>query len=121
MPDGGSTAFLTERVGSARAAELCMLGDQLPAAEAARWGLVHHIAEEEPIEEAGLRLAHRLAESDPVALGQVKSALVGHRQRSLRNQLELEADLQQRHGPTSDYAEGLAAFKARRPARFIGA
>ena len=99
MPDGGVTAFLAERVGLTRAAQLCMLGDRLPAARA---------------------LAERLAAGPTVALASMKRALTSAAQRGLAEHMELEATLQQRHAGTADYAEGRAAFAEKRPARFQG-
>jgi len=120
MPDGGATALLAERVGLARAAELCMLGEKLPAARALEWGLVnavHPVAELLP---AGQALATRLAEGPTVALGSIKRALTAAAQRHLSDQLELEAELQQRHGSTLDYAEGRTAFVEKRSPHFQG-
>ena len=43
VPDGGSTAFLPARVGYARAAEMAMLGERVPAKRALDWGLVNQV------------------------------------------------------------------------------
>ncbi|MBU6437061.1 MAG: enoyl-CoA hydratase/isomerase family protein, partial [Betaproteobacteria bacterium] len=40
VPDSGGTWLLPQRVGAARALALAMLGDKLPAEQAAQWGLV---------------------------------------------------------------------------------
>lgn len=120
MPDGGATAFLPERIGYTRAAELCLLGERLPASTAHAWGLVHHLASPDTLHTEGRRIAVRLASVETDELGRVKRALGRDHLDALRRQLELEADLQQRHGPSHDYAEGRAAFAAKRAARFIG-
>ncbi|MCF7548588.1 enoyl-CoA hydratase-related protein [Pseudonocardia sp. WMMC193] len=121
MPDGGVTAFLAERVGLARAAQLCMLGDKLPAAQALDWGLVNAVHPVDEVRDRARELALRLAAAPTVAIGSMKRALSAAAQQGLRAQLELEAELQQRHGATADYAEGRAAFVEKRPARFVGA
>jgi 2-(1,2-epoxy-1,2-dihydrophenyl)acetyl-CoA isomerase len=120
MPDGGTTAFLTERVGLARATQLCMLGDRLPAAQALDWGLVNAVHPRAELPSAARALAERLAAGPTVALGNTKRALNAAAQARLADQLELEATLQQEHGPTHDYAEGRAAFVEKRPAAFRG-
>lgn len=120
MPDGGTTAFLAERIGLARAAELCMLGEKLPAARALAWGLVNAVHPVDELPAAAHALAERLAAGPTTALASMKQALGHAAQRHLDEQLDLEADLQQRHGPTADYAEGRAAFAGRRAARFLG-
>ena len=120
MPDGGTTAFLAERVGLARAAELCMLGERLPAAKALDWGLLNAVHPLDELPQAARALAERLAGAPTVAVASIKQALVAAAQASLTGQLELEAQLQQRHGPTADYAEGRAAFAGKRQATFTG-
>jgi 2-(1,2-epoxy-1,2-dihydrophenyl)acetyl-CoA isomerase len=120
MPDGGATAFLAERVGLARAAQLCMLGEKLPAARAESWGLVNAVHPLDELPAAAAALAARLAEGPTVALASIKQALGVAAQRALAEQLELEASLQQRHAATHDYAEGRAAFVEKRPAVFRG-
>ncbi|MFC5995017.1 enoyl-CoA hydratase-related protein [Pseudonocardia hispaniensis] len=120
MPDAGVTAFLAERVGLTRAAELCMLGEKLPATTALDWGLVNRVHPAAELHERAAELASRLASAPTVALGGMKTALTAAAQRGLREQLALEADLQHRNGATADYAEGRAAFLEKRPARFTG-
>jgi 2-(1,2-epoxy-1,2-dihydrophenyl)acetyl-CoA isomerase len=120
MPDGGITQFLAERVGLARAAQLSMLGDKLPAAKALDWGLVNAVHPSADLVPATRALTERLAAAPTVALGSIKQALGAAAQRHLADQLDLEASLQQRHGPTADYAEGRAAFAEKRKAHFTG-
>src|SRR5918992_3676853 len=44
VPDGGSSLLLPERVGLARATEMAMLGERIPAARALEWGLINRVA-----------------------------------------------------------------------------
>lgn len=120
MPDGGATAFLAERVGLARAAQLCMLGERLPAADAMRWGLVNAVHPVDELRPAARALAARLAAAPSVAIASTKEALNAAAGHTLAEQLELEATLQQRHASTHDYAEGRAAFAEKRAPRFEG-
>jgi 2-(1,2-epoxy-1,2-dihydrophenyl)acetyl-CoA isomerase len=43
IPDAGSTWFLPQRVGMARAMALAMTGDKLPAVQAKEWGLIWEV------------------------------------------------------------------------------
>jgi len=120
MPDGGLTAFLVDRVGLARAAQLAMLGERLPAATALDWGLVNAVHPAGELGEAAQALAARLAAAPTVAIGNMKRAFTTAAQARLAEQLELEATLQQEHAGTRDFAEGRAAFIEKRSARFEG-
>lgn len=120
MPDAGATAFLAERVGLARATQLCMLGEKLPAATALDWGVINAVHPAAELPAAARALAQRLAAGPTLALANTKRALTAAAQRHLADQLELEATLQQEHGASHDYAEGRAAFVEKRPGRFLG-
>ncbi len=118
--DGGTSAFLAERVGLARAAELAMLGERLPAAKAQDWGLVNAVHPVDELPGAARALAERLAAGPTVALGKIKYLLNVAAQRGLAEHLELETATQQSNAATADYAEGSAAFREKRSAVFQG-
>ncbi|MDP9184006.1 MAG: enoyl-CoA hydratase-related protein [Actinomycetota bacterium] len=120
MPDAGASTFLAERVGIARAAELAMLGEKLPAAKALDWGVVNAVLPDDELLAAGHSLAAMLATGPTVALANIKRSLSAAAQRGLAEQVAFEADLQQTHATTHDYAEGVAAFKEKRPTVFRG-
>ena len=120
MPDAGALRFLAERVGLARAAELAMLGERLPAAKALEWGLVNRVVPDDAVHAEGMALAQRLAAAPTLALASIKKTLVETSQPDLATHLAIEADRQQIHGGSLDYAEGKAAFIEKRTARFQG-
>lgn len=120
MPDGGATFNLPARIGYARAAELAMLGERLPAARALEWGVINAVHPDDELAAAGEALAARLARAPTVALASMKLALGSAALAGLEPHLSLEADLQQRHATTADYAEGVAAFKEKRRPEFRG-
>ncbi len=122
VPDAGAAHHLAARVGPARAAELTMLGERLPAATALEWGVVNRVVPDAELADAVAELAGRLARGPTVALGNIKRVLDGPGgTAALAAQLEFEATLQQEHATTADYAEGVAAFKAKRAPDFRGA
>ena len=118
MPDGGALSFLAERVGLARTAELALLADKLPATKALSWGLLNAVHPRDDLHREAVALTERLATGPTVAYASTKEALNAAAMSRLDAQLDLEADLQQRHATTHDYAEGRAAFVEKRPARF---
>ncbi len=120
MPDGGALTFLAERVGLTRAAELAMLAEKLPADRALDWGLVTAVHPPDAAFDAAVALTERLADGPTVALASIKRTLGAAAQSRLADALAAEADAQQVHGPTHDYAEGRAAFVEKRAARFLG-
>jgi 2-(1,2-epoxy-1,2-dihydrophenyl)acetyl-CoA isomerase len=119
VPDAGSTYFLPRLVGMARAAELAMLGEQIPAVDALRMGLVNHVVPDEALPDAAGELAARLARG-PRSIGLIKRALAAALGNDLRSQLSVEEDLQALALASEDAAEGVAAFLGKRPAEFRG-
>lgn len=120
VPDSGATWFLPRLVGSARAAEIALLGDSIPAAEALRLGLVGRVVAADQLRSEALSIASRLAAGAPRALALTKRALNAAWDQDLDAALEYEAHIQDIAGRTKDHAEGLAAFMEKRPPRFTG-
>ena len=120
VPDSGATWFLPRLVGPAKAAELALVGDPLDAAEALRLGLVSKVVPGDRLLDEARAMARRLAEGAPLALALTKEALQRSSTIDLDEALEGEAKLQGIAGASADHAEGLAAFKEKRPPRFSG-
>lgn len=120
VPDSGATWFLPRLVGAARAAEIALLGDPVPAADALRIGLVSRVVPAEQLSPEARAVAARLAASAPRALALTKRALDGAWDRSLDEALEYEAHLQDMAGRTADHREGMSAFLEKREPRFTG-
>lgn len=119
-PDGGASAFLPARIGLQRASEMAMLGERVPATQARDWGLVNRVVPDGDLAAEGDALLERLAAGPTRAYAGIKRQLDAWSQADLRRQLMLEADVQRELGRTTDFAEGVAAFTERRPARFTG-
>jgi 2-(1,2-epoxy-1,2-dihydrophenyl)acetyl-CoA isomerase len=121
VPDGGSSLFVPSRVGLARAAEMAMLGERVPAAQALAWGLINRVVPDAdfPGEVAALR--DRLAAGPTRSYAGTKRQLNHWLYTRMEEQLEREAGIQQEMVASGDFAEGVAAFLQKRPAAFGGA
>ena len=120
VPDCGGTYFLPRLVGRARATALSMLGDKLPAATAAEWGLIWKCVDDDRVLEEARALATRLAAQPTRALALIRRAMDASFDNTLDAQLDLERDLQVVATETEDFREGVKAFLEKRPARFQG-
>jgi 2-(1,2-epoxy-1,2-dihydrophenyl)acetyl-CoA isomerase len=120
VPDGGSTAFLPARVGYARAAEMAMLGERVPADQALEWGLVNRVVPDDDLEGAGEALLQLLAKGPTTSYAGSKRLLNRRLYAGLAEQLEAEADAQREQGRTQDFIEGVLAFAEKRPPNFTG-
>jgi 2-(1,2-epoxy-1,2-dihydrophenyl)acetyl-CoA isomerase len=121
MPDGGSTAFVPPAVGRARAFQMALLGERVPAAQALDWGLVNWVLPDDRMLEEAEALVTRLAAGPTRSYASSKQALNNFIYRDLDAQLELEAELQHALGRTEDFIEGAAAFVEKRQPTFRGA
>jgi 2-(1,2-epoxy-1,2-dihydrophenyl)acetyl-CoA isomerase len=120
IPDAGGTWLLPRLVGPKRALALMMTAEQIPAEEAQRLGLVYKVFEDASFAADTAALAARLAEGPGLAYQLMKRAVATSLESSLDAQLAVEAELQQKAGVSADFAEGIAAFRDKRPPRFEG-
>lgn len=120
VPDGGSAFLLTSGAGKARAMEAMLLAEKIPAHKALDWGLINRVVPDGEVEETALALATRLASGSTFALGRARQAAWSALQSTFEAHLDLERRDQRDAGRTADFAEGVAAFLEKRPAKFEG-
>jgi 2-(1,2-epoxy-1,2-dihydrophenyl)acetyl-CoA isomerase len=120
VPDGGSSLFVPTRVGFARAMEMSMLGERIPAPQAAEWGLINRVVADDAFEAESTALVDRLAAGPTRSYAGTKRQLNNWLFTRMDDQLELEAQIQREMAGSDDFVEGVLAFVQKRGATFEG-
>jgi 2-(1,2-epoxy-1,2-dihydrophenyl)acetyl-CoA isomerase len=120
VPDTGGTYFLPRLVGTARAMGLAMLGERIPARQAAEWGLIWKCIIDEDFDSDVEALLAQLASAPTLGLARTKQAIYASGDSTLEEQLLRERDWMQELGCTRDYREGVDAFLRKRTPEFNG-
>ena len=118
VPDCGGTWLLPRLVGRARALGLAMTGDKLPAEEAERIGLIWKCVDDAMLQASVAALAAKLTLMPSRALAETRRVIDAAMPMDFASAIGLEADTQRELGRAPDFAEGVAAFFAKRPALF---
>ena len=117
----GLSVTLPRIVGNQRAMELLYTGARIDGSEAARIGLADRLVDEGgDVRATAHALAAEIAASAPLAVRSIKATLRGDLPELVRQVTAHEDAEQVRLRPTADFAEGVAAYGERRPARFQG-
>lgn len=119
VPDGGSTYLLSRAVGRARAMEMALLGEKIPAAKALEWGLVNRVVPDADLKTAAIDLARELA-AGPASLGSIRKLIWEGLDNDWVSQLTAERKAQKVAGKSEDFIEGVSAFLQKRAAAFKG-
>ena len=120
VPDGGSTFLVPVAAGKARALEMALLGEPIPAERALEWGLINRVVPDAELLEQARALARNLAQGPTRSYANSKRALNNSLLKIMDEQLDLEADMQGEMVKTTDFVEGVSAFVEKRDARFTG-
>jgi 2-(1,2-epoxy-1,2-dihydrophenyl)acetyl-CoA isomerase len=119
-PDWGGTYHLPRLAGTAAALDLCWTGDLIGAEEALRLGLVQRAYPAADFERQWREYAQRLAAAPATSVRAAKRTLRASNERTLSQCLDAESAAQAACWASADSDEGLAAFVAKRAARFGG-
>ena len=120
IPDAGGTYWLPRQIGMPRAMGAALFADKVTATQAADWGMIYEAVPDADFDARWRARAAYLAAGPTAAYARVKAALRASYANDLNTQLALEARLQGECGATDDFAEGVAAFLEKRPAKFMG-
>ncbi len=120
IPDAGATWTLPRLVGTARAMGMALLSERVAAEQAAAWGMIWRCVEDAALDGNVEQIAAQLAEAPTRALIRTREVFERAANCSFEEALDLERDIQRELGKSGDYAEGVAAFAAKRPAQFLG-
>ena len=117
--DFGGGWLLPRLIGNARAKELSILGERLPAEKAYEWGLINRLTEDSNLLEESLKISKELA-NGPMSLRLIRKAFWESSDNTYEEQLNLERELQFQAGNSEDFREGVQAFLDKRDAEFKG-
>lgn len=120
IPDSGVNWILPRLIGYARAYEMAVTADRIPADKALEWGLVNRVVPSAQLPEITAAWAGTLATGPTLAYGLTKRAMNRAWDSSLEEALTYEAYLQEIASRSHDSREGILAFLEKRDAEFSG-
>ncbi|HUH45599.1 MAG TPA: enoyl-CoA hydratase-related protein [Arenibacter sp.] len=119
IPGYGGTQRLPQLIGKGRAMEMILTAGMIDAARALEFGLVNHVVEQEHLMDLCLKLAAKISENSPKAIGYAIKAINAGFINS-ENGYETEIEAFGECFGTSDFREGTTAFLEKRKANFPG-
>lgn len=120
IPDSGSMWLLPRLIGRTRALSVMMMGERIPAAQALEWGMISELVEDGALETRTDEIAEKLAKGPTLSYALIRRGVRAALEQPLSCALQIERDAQRQAGDSTDFREGIAAFREKRRAVFTG-
>jgi 2-oxoglutaroyl-CoA hydrolase len=120
IPGSGGSARLQKMVGVTRTKDIVMRSKRIAAKQALQWGIVTECVPDVELENATDRLVDELRTFSPLAQRTAKKLLNDTEDSTLAIAIELEGHCYSRLRQSDDFKEGVEAFNAKRPPKFVG-
>ena len=121
VPDGGGSYLLSRSLGFHKSMELCLTARPLAAAEAQQLGLIYQVVAAEELANTTQKLAEELATGPLLAYQNLKKQMFAAYFADYEQYLtEVEFPTMSECTKSADFAEGVAAFLAKRVPQYIG-
>jgi 2-(1,2-epoxy-1,2-dihydrophenyl)acetyl-CoA isomerase len=118
VPDAGLLYHLPRLIGPGKTLELAWTGDPIGAQEAYEIGMLNKVLPDGEVLGHAQEVASRVARAPEKAVALIKRGVNQAHELPLERVLELEASYQTIAARDPNFAEGVAAFRAKRPAAF---
>lgn len=120
VPDGGGSTFLPRRVGTRRTTEFLMRNRTWTADQAAEYGLINEVFDDDSLRTESWALARELAAGPTVAFGEIKNLLLSTYEQPVEAQMEQEARAMVRATRSEDGWNAVNAVLAKQKPTFTG-
>jgi enoyl-CoA hydratase len=120
MPGAGGTQRLTRAIGKFRAMRMLLTGEPVAARDALAMGLVSDVVPDAEVFDAAMKIARTIASLPPLAVMQIKEAVLAGQDASLDTAIGFERKAFQLLFSTADQKEGMRAFLEKRKPEFTG-
>jgi 2-oxoglutaroyl-CoA hydrolase len=120
IPGSGGSARLQKMIGITRTKDVVMRSRRITAKQAYDWGIATEIVPDAELEKATDKLVDELRTFAPLAQRTAKKLLNDTEDSTLTVAIELEGHCYSRLRQSDDFKEGVEAFNAKRPPKFVG-
>ena len=120
IPGSGGSARLQKMIGITRTKDIVMRSKRITAKQAFDWGIATECVPDAELEKTTDKLVDELRTFSPMAQRTAKKLLNDTEDSTLSIAIELEGHCYSRLRQSDDFKEGVEAFNAKRPPKFIG-